>query len=256
MRSRPSRLLARGQPAERAARAQPAEPAACAKACAAGRAGCLRRAVAIALAMLALVPSAAAAAWVSPPCRGEHRVGAWETSPSDAPAPGFADQSLRLIVHPTLGGRRVRVRLSNRFGSSPVTFAAATIARRSAGASLEPGTTRTLSFNGAPAVTIPRRRRDRRRSAELSFEAFQDLAVSVHVQGASGPGHAAPDRPQTSLPRPRKRRSNQATSVARASARRSPRFRFSPTSRCGRRSALAQWWSATRSPTAFRAART
>ena len=37
---------------------------------------------------------------------------------------------LRLIVHPSLAGRRVRARLSNRFGDEPVTFGAASIARR------------------------------------------------------------------------------------------------------------------------------
>ena len=86
------------------------------------------------------------------------------------------------------------MRLSNRFGSSPVTFAAATIARRSAGASLEPGTTRTLSFNGAPAVTIPAGAETvaiPRSSASRRFGSCRQRPRA----GSERAGHAAPDRP-------------------------------------------------------------
>src|SRR5262245_42716241 len=86
-------------------------------------------------------------------CRGKHWLATWSTSPSDGRGPALNDQSVRLIVNPTLGGARVRVRLSNRFGPRAVTLAAVTIARRASGADLAPGTVRRLRFERRPSVT-------------------------------------------------------------------------------------------------------
>ena len=38
------------------------------------------------------------------------------------PAKGATDQSFRLIVRPDIWGRQARLRLSNAFGTKPVTF--------------------------------------------------------------------------------------------------------------------------------------
>src|SRR4051812_26640954 len=61
-------------------------------------------------------------------------VGTWATSlqivePANMPpAPGLAGNTLRQVVHVSLGGRRLRVRFSNVFGDAPLTIAAATMA--------------------------------------------------------------------------------------------------------------------------------
>jgi lysophospholipase L1-like esterase len=90
------------------------------------------------------------------------------------------------VVNPTLGGAYVRVRLSNRYGSQPVTLGAVGIARRASGAGLVPGTTRTLRFARRRSAVIPPGGEvvsDKRR---FTYAAFQDLAVSLHVTGTSG----------------------------------------------------------------------
>jgi lysophospholipase L1-like esterase len=133
-------------------------------------------------ALAAAAPGASAAV---PDCRGSHWVGAWATSPSNAAGSAFVDQSLRLIVTPTLGGRRVRVRLSNRLGSGGVTFSSAFVARRRGAAALVAGTSRRLRFGGRPRVTIAPGREVVSDSVRLRFQAFQELAVSVHVQGTA-----------------------------------------------------------------------
>ena len=134
--------------------------------------------------VLALVAGNAPAA---PRCTGRHWVGVWAASPSDAGNHGFTEQSLRLIVTPTFGGRRVRVRLSNRFGRRPVTFATSWIARRESGATLVPRSSRRLRFGGSRTVTIQAGEEVVSDSVPLRFEAFHDLAVSLYVRGASGP---------------------------------------------------------------------
>jgi lysophospholipase L1-like esterase len=119
-------------------------------------------------------------------CTGRHWVGAWAASPSSAQGPGFADQSLRLVMRSTLGGSRVRIRLSNRFGSGPVTFSSATVARRAAGAGVVAGSLRRLRFDGRATVAIPAGGEVRSDPAALRVRRFGDLAISVHVRGASG----------------------------------------------------------------------
>jgi lysophospholipase L1-like esterase len=120
-------------------------------------------------------------------CGDPHWVGVWSASPSYAGGPRLTDQSLRLIVNPTLGGRRVRVRLSNRFGSGPVRFRSALLARRRTGAALVAHTSRRLLFDGKRRVTLGPRQEVVSDPVTLPFRAFQDLAVSLHVAGSTPP---------------------------------------------------------------------
>jgi hypothetical protein len=61
--------------------------------------------------------------------------------------PGFDNQTLRQIVHTSIGGEQVRVRLST-FGAAALVIGAAHIALRDAGAVIVPGSDRTLTFGG------------------------------------------------------------------------------------------------------------
>jgi lysophospholipase L1-like esterase len=120
-------------------------------------------------------------------CRGRHWVGVWATSPSDGRGESFADQTLRLVVNPTRGGAHLRVRLSNRYGAAPVTFGGASIGLRASGADLRPGTIRALRFRHGRSVTIAPGREAVSDQVGFAFDAFQDVVVSLHVKGASGP---------------------------------------------------------------------
>src|SRR5262249_51010738 len=60
------------------------------------------------------------------PQRGQGPPGANVAAPT-----AFTDQTVRMIVHTTLGGRRVRVTLSNSFGNGPLKIGAAHAALRS-----------------------------------------------------------------------------------------------------------------------------
>ena len=121
------------------------------------------------------------------PARSEaHWVASWAAAPQDhaqtptwgAPAPpvppSLADQTLRLRLQPTLGGQRVRVRFSNRFGKVPLHVASAGVAISTGAASVSPATQRELRFGGHADATIAPGR-----------EAWSD-AVRLRV----GPDHA------------------------------------------------------------------
>src|SRR5207253_728406 len=91
---------------------------------------------------------------------GQVWVATWGASPvAPLPAnttnPGFTNQTVRLIVHTSVGGSELRVRLSNAFGSESLVIGAAHVALRSKDASIASGTDRPVTFNGAGTVTIP-----------------------------------------------------------------------------------------------------
>jgi lysophospholipase L1-like esterase len=60
---------------------------------------------------------------------------------------GFADQTVRQVLHMAGGGDRLRVRLTNRYGRTPLTIAAATVATEHGQAA--------LTFDGAGKLIIP-----------------------------------------------------------------------------------------------------
>jgi lysophospholipase L1-like esterase len=162
----------------------------------------VRTLAALAVAANALAILRAAGPAAARPCHGPHWVGVWATSPADALAGPFVDQSLRLVVTPTLGGAVVRVRLSNRYGTQAVTLAAVAVARRASGADLLPGTTQALRFQGRRSVTIPAGGEVLSDARRFTFDAFADLAVSLHVAGSSGRATEHPTAIQVSYASP------------------------------------------------------
>ncbi|GAA1773064.1 SGNH/GDSL hydrolase family protein [Luedemannella helvata] len=99
-----------------------------------------------------------------------HWVATWAampmlTEPADLPphpyvADGvaFADATLRQTFRVSLGGGRIRLRLTNAFGDCPLPIAAVTVALPAGGAvgvgAIEPETARTVTFHGRPSVVV------------------------------------------------------------------------------------------------------
>ena len=67
----------------------------------------------------------------------------------------FNGQTLRQVVHTTFGGDRLRVVLSNAFGTSPITVGAAGIALRDKESAIVGGSAKPLMFAGQATTTIP-----------------------------------------------------------------------------------------------------
>lgn len=120
-------------------------------------------------------------------CDGSHWVGAWSMAPSDAAHPGFAEQTLRLVVHPHLGGDHLRLRLTNRFGSRPVTFDDVYVGLRESEADIVAGTNHAVTFGGQRSIIVPAGTNVISDPVTLSVSAGQDLAVSLYAPGFTGP---------------------------------------------------------------------
>ena len=105
------------------------------------------------------------------------------------------NQTLRMIVQPSVEGTNWRVRLTNEFGTRPVTFGRASVGLQRIGATVVSGTNRAMTFSGRRSVTVPAGRTilSDPLSVRVTDAQSQHLAVSVYVAGESGPmtWHAA-----------------------------------------------------------------
>jgi lysophospholipase L1-like esterase len=112
----------------------------------------------------------------------------WGTAPAGPPADAnlqtFNDQTLRLIVHTSVGGTRVRIRVSNEFGSTPLRLGAARVALRATGSDIATGSDRALTFSGQEGIAIPPGARVLSDPVELNVPPLSDLAVSLYLPGA------------------------------------------------------------------------
>src|SRR5262249_5520350 len=115
-------------------------------------------------------------------------VGTWTASPQPPrgvmPA-SFSNQTVRQTVRVSIGGSKVRIRVSNEFGSKPVLIGAASVGWAGTGAALVAGTLRPLTFGGekkatllpgAPALSDP---------VELNVAPLSDLAINLYFPVAT-----------------------------------------------------------------------
>ncbi|MEV0483773.1 SGNH/GDSL hydrolase family protein [Streptomyces sp. NPDC050508] len=104
---------------------------------------------------------------------------------------GVADRSYRLIVHTSVAGGDLRIRLSNAFGDRPLTFDDVYAGVQQTGAALVPGSNRRLTFGGAGSVTIPAGAVAYSDPLSGRLPAASNLVVSIHTPDAAGPatGH-------------------------------------------------------------------
>ncbi|WP_434096418.1 SGNH/GDSL hydrolase family protein [Streptomyces mobaraensis] len=100
---------------------------------------------------------------------------------------GFTRQSVRQVVRVTGGGTSVRIRLSHRYGTGPLTVDGAALALSAGGAAVRPESRRALTFGGAPSVRIPAGGEVVSDPVELRVAAFDSLALTLYFDGPTGP---------------------------------------------------------------------
>ena len=113
----------------------------------------------------------------------------WGAAPAGPPPSGsiqtYSGQTLRLIVRTSIGGNRVRIRVSNEMGSTPLRIGRASIALRSSGAAVNQASLRELRFGGAASVTIPARAPAISDPLDLVVPAQADLAISLYLASSA-----------------------------------------------------------------------
>ena len=111
-------------------------------------------------------------------------VGTWAAAPAPAEGVvGFNNQTIRLNPRLSIGGERLRVRISNAYGNRPLLVGAATIALRDKGSTIVAGTARKLSFGGRDSTVIAAGAVQFSDAIDLSVPPLADVAVSFHLPG-------------------------------------------------------------------------
>ncbi len=124
--------------------------------------------------------------------RSTRWVGSWAASqqlvePANALSPDeLRDAVLRQIVHLSIGGTEIRLRLSNRFGATPLHVLAAHVARPVSADSdkLEPGTDQPVTFSGLQNVTIPAHADYVSDPLSFPAKALSNVAITLHIEAS------------------------------------------------------------------------
>ena len=91
-----------------------------------------------------------------------------------------------MIVHTSIGGDTVRIRVSNAFGAATAYVGAAHIAVRAKDSAIVPGTDRALTFSGKPSATMYAGVELVSDPVNLAVAPLSDLAVSLYFTGDTG----------------------------------------------------------------------
>ncbi len=135
------------------------------------------------LAGIAVLLTGATTADATPP---SHWVGTWASVPTRTPAtatPTLADETIRQVVHTSVAGSELRLRLTNEFGTTALDIGAVHVARRAGttGTAIDPRTDRTVTFGGERSPTIPAGAPLLSDPVRLPVPARTDLVVSIYV---------------------------------------------------------------------------
>lgn len=123
-----------------------------------------------------------------------HWVGTWGTAPqlverhNNPPSPGLGNNSLRQIVQVSIGGEKVRLKLTNEFSQEAIEIKAVELAyAKTAGSSsdIDEASTVSLTFDGNASVTIPAGGKVVSDAVSLHLDSRQNVAITIHYGEAS-----------------------------------------------------------------------
>jgi lysophospholipase L1-like esterase len=117
-------------------------------------------------------------------------IGTWATgqqlveNQNNPASPYLANNTLRQIVHATLGGSRIRVQFSNKYSSGTTTINSAHIAVSNSGipinSSIDTSTDTALTFNGSSSVTMSAGQEIYSDAVDFNVAPLSNLTVSIY----------------------------------------------------------------------------
>jgi lysophospholipase L1-like esterase len=137
------------------------------------------------LAVPAVASAAGPGAWV----------GSWAASPQPVWGPDFAfptnipatlqDQTLRQVARISLGGKRIRIVLSNAYGRQQLVIGAEQVALAGKGSATMPGTDRRITFGGKTSAVVPPGAPLVSDPVDLAVAPLASVAVSIFLPAAT-----------------------------------------------------------------------
>ena len=97
----------------------------------------------------------------------------------------FQEQTVREIAHLSTGGSSLKIKLSNEFGTNPLTLDKVHIAQNLGHGTIDPSTDKAVTFSGQTSVTIPAGQVIESDDISFQTKAFMDLSVSIYMKSAA-----------------------------------------------------------------------
>ena len=127
-------------------------------------------------------------------------VGTWATPPVQTDAHrSFVHETLRQILHTSIGGTHARIRISNLFGKQPLLIEDVHLARSGGGSSIIPGSDRLLRFGGNTSVTISPGTTAVSDPVAFRLPPLSNVVVSMYLPGPTGAPTFNPSAHQTNF---------------------------------------------------------
>jgi lysophospholipase L1-like esterase len=148
------------------------------------------RTLGIALTLLCFITGRAMLA--QHPAQGMRWVGTWASAQMlvdgpDLSAEDFRDATLRQVVHVSTGGSRIRLRLSNAFGTAPLQIQMVHVAKPASvvNCRIDASSDKPLRFSGNTAVTIPPGAEYLSDPIDFPVAPLTDLTVTMYLETPS-----------------------------------------------------------------------
>ncbi len=122
-----------------------------------------------------------------PPAAPANPAPAAATPPRPRPPQSFSNQTVRMVVHTSIGGKRLRLQLTNPFGGMPVEIGSAHIALREKESAIVAGSDRAITVSGSKTFRLIPGQTLITDPVDLEFAPLTDLAVSLYFPSSSGP---------------------------------------------------------------------
>ena len=122
---------------------------------------------------------------------GKKWVGTWTTAPqlvepgNNPPSPGLSNNTLRQIVHVSLGGDSLRMRFSNEFSTSPVTLHEVHMAVSKGGGTIDSTTDNVLHFKAQTEITIEPGTAITSDPFQFALQPLTDVAITIYFGATS-----------------------------------------------------------------------
>ncbi|MGD8782490.1 MAG: GDSL-type esterase/lipase family protein [Ignavibacteria bacterium] len=113
-------------------------------------------------------------------------VGTWSTAPqlvetyNNPPDPGLSNNTIRQIVHVSLGGDSLRMRFTNEFSTSPVKMNSVHIAVSTGNGTIDTTTDKAIYFYGVPEVTMEAGTAVTSDPFEFALQPLSDVAITIY----------------------------------------------------------------------------
>lgn len=100
--------------------------------------------------------------------------------------PAFNNQTIRQTIRVSQGGKRLRIRFTNEYGTRPLTIGAAVVALSDEKGNIQPGTGRPVFFSGHPAASIPAGAPFLSDPIDLPVQSLTSLSISLYLLEDTG----------------------------------------------------------------------